>query len=252
MGEWHIILFSAVCFLTALLHHCLTSQQHTVTWYKTWTQNHHMLTFFEIKPLMALAISSASDCSLFSLPPKTHLSSSCTKVKTKRLGGWNHSCTVNMCSCDDSDHVKPPCWSFRHSQSSTWLNMNHDSPSVLNISWALLLRLCHKVVNLYWFTFISRGCPLPLMTVKLQLFSVCRWHFNIRLLKCTSDGFNIYLGTKLTIHAATLWGSPPGTARPSSTEKWQDNLIRMEGKGSELISYNGKKKEMDSGREESG
>lgn len=45
---------------------------------------------------------------------------------------------------------------------------------------------------------------------------------------------------------------PPRSARPSSAEKWQDNLIRMEGKWSELISYNDKKKEMDSGREENG
>lgn len=47
-------------------------------------------------------------------------------------------------------------------------------------------------------------------------------------------------------------GKPPRSARPSSAEKWQDNPIRMEGKWSELISYNDKKKEMDSGREERG
>lgn len=73
--------------------------------------------------------------------------------------------------------------------------------------------------------------------------------FDIWLFKCT-------LAVFLFIEAQSWECSPtlrtprkaPRSDRLSSVEKWQDNP--MEGKWSELISYNGQKKEMDCGRGE--
>lgn len=63
-----------------------------------------------------------------SLPPRTHLNRYNNKGEMKRS---SHSCTVNKGSSGSCGWVNLPCWSHRHAQSSTWLNMNCSPPSAV-------------------------------------------------------------------------------------------------------------------------
>lgn len=60
------------------------------------------------------------------------------KGEMERLRGSNHGCTVRQRSRDICGWVKPPCWSYRHAQSSTWLNMNCGPPTASSLTYYLM------------------------------------------------------------------------------------------------------------------
>lgn len=140
----------------------------------------------------------------------------------KRLRGLNHSGTVNKGSRDICGWVKAPCWSYRHTQSSTWLNTNCGPPSAsiliisIRFSTMFLLRIKFYLSSL----FSSRAAQFssmivragwnkesqpPLKTRAIFCLWVTLWHLAV---KCTLAGYNIYTGTKLRVQTWPPWGTP--------------------------------------------
>lgn len=148
--------------------------------------------------------------------------------------------------------VKRPCWSCRHAQSSIWLNMNCGTPLCFNLIY--LMSFPTMILSV----FLPQSGPLILQFCYQRVSpSIENWSyfsaggniFDIWLFKCTLAVF-LFIEAQSWECSLTLRTprKAPRSDRLSSVEKWQDNP--MEGKWSELISYNGQKKEMDCGRGE--
>lgn len=246
------------------LHYLPTRQQHTVSRYKTQTHSHttcrrhfarlnlwcsspsHQLeTVCTLVAFVSLQVVSTTH-------RRTHLNRSYTrkeKMKTRRIKPWLH-CEQGQQWCSwwsEATLLITQTCSIFHLILILPLNMNCGLPFFI-ISWSFLLWFGHKWNHPH--TKVLPTSPQRLLRVpksqslhwKPELFSFCRvtsWHL---------AGFNIYTCTELRVQAAPPGRGSPGAPDLPVQKNDRMNLTRMERKWSELISYNGKKKEMDCGR----
>lgn len=183
LGEWHLPFpllsaFWQIHYIT--ISHLYSGTLSLCTKHKRPVDNIFQDKISDVaRPLLSLKLSSLfpflsllAHPSKFSLPHGTHLNSSESKeirerkreIETERIKPWLHCEQVQQ--CDICGWVKPPRWSYRHPQTSTWLNMNCGPPSASILTY--LMNSSTRILLFSFFFFIfpphppAKSCPLLL------------------------------------------------------------------------------------------